>query len=195
MNVSLNFGRLSMSYRGGSGGGGGVGGGGGPMGGGYKRHGRSSPYSRNDGGGNRRSWGNQPNRKRELTDVTDGRDGRSNYENSPQSQKQAPLVKNEAPPTAPPEDLHSSGADLSISNEANSANNSTSGKTLDTARLEKKSYVKSRLFVGNLPRDMRESEVKVLFEEHGDVNEVFVQRDKGYGFVRMVSSNAYLEVV
>lgn len=53
-------------------------------------------------------------------------------------------------------------------------------------RREKKFSNKARLFVGNLPRDFSSDELKKLFEEYGEVQEVFLQREKNYGFVRMV---------
>ena len=53
-------------------------------------------------------------------------------------------------------------------------------------RREKKFSNKARLFVGNLPRDFSGDELKKLFEEYGEVQEVFLQREKNYGFVRMV---------
>jgi len=53
-------------------------------------------------------------------------------------------------------------------------------------RREKKLSNKARLFVGNLPRDFSSDELKKLFEEYGEVQEVFLQREKNYGFVRMV---------
>ena len=54
-------------------------------------------------------------------------------------------------------------------------------------RKEKKCTVKSRLFIGNLPRDTKDTQVKEMFEEFGEVIEIFVQKEKGFGFVRMVS--------
>ena len=157
------------------------------MGGGFKRQGRSSPYAHNGGsggGGNRRSWGNQSNRKGHSSDGTDGR---TDYEQSP-SRQDVPIVKKEAPPPQPEQEVNPPHAEpvLQVPNEATSANNSMN-MSMDTPRTEKKSYVKSRLFVGNLPREMRENRVKEMFEEHGEVSEVFVQKEKGFGFVRMVS--------
>ena len=52
---------------------------------------------------------------------------------------------------------------------------------------EKKYSVKARLFVGNLPRDYTHDVVKEMFQQFGEVKEVFVQREKSFGFVRMVS--------
>ena len=57
----------------------------------------------------------------------------------------------------------------------------------DGARREKKFSNRARLFVGNLPRDFNDQHLKKLFEEFGEVKEVFVKKDKNFGFVRMVS--------
>ena len=62
-------------------------------------------------------------------------------------------------------------------------------KDFATPRNEKKCSAKSRLFIGNLPRDTKENQVKDMFAEFGDVTEVFVQKEKGFGFIRMVSCN------
>ena len=59
------------------------------------------------------------------------------------------------------------------------------------ARREKKFSNKARLFVGNLPRDFTEDELKKLFEPHGEVQEVYVHKEKSFGFVRMVSSQTH----
>ncbi len=55
-------------------------------------------------------------------------------------------------------------------------------------RVIKKFSNKARLFVGNLPRDFSEEELRKLFEPHGEVQEVYVHKEKSFGFVRMVSS-------
>ena len=55
-------------------------------------------------------------------------------------------------------------------------------------RREKKFSNKARLFVGNLNREISDEELKKLFEQYGEVREVFLQKDKNFGFIRMVSS-------
>lgn len=55
------------------------------------------------------------------------------------------------------------------------------------SRGVKKFSNKARLFVGNLPRDFSEEEMKKLFEPHGEVQEVYIHKEKNFGFVRMVS--------
>ena len=64
----------------------------------------------------------------------------------------------------------------------------TSGEAGD-ARKERKFSNKARLFVGNLPRDFSEEELRKLFEQHGEVQEVFLNKEKSFGFVRMVSGH------
>ena len=59
-------------------------------------------------------------------------------------------------------------------------------------KREKKFSNKSRLFVGNLPREMTENDIRKLFEAFGEVQEVFLQKEKSFGFVRLVSVH-YLE--
>ena len=51
----------------------------------------------------------------------------------------------------------------------------------------KKFSNKARLFFGNLPRDFTEAELRGLLEEHGEVQEVYHNRDKSFAFARMVS--------
>ena len=53
----------------------------------------------------------------------------------------------------------------------------------------KKFSNKARVFIANLPRDMQEAELRGLFEPHGEVQEVYLQKEKNFGFCRMVSYN------
>ncbi|XP_061484588.1 paraspeckle component 1 isoform X2 [Rhineura floridana] len=51
-----------------------------------------------------------------------------------------------------------------------------------------KSYTqRCRLFVGNLPTDITEEDFKRLFERYGEPSEVFINRDRGFGFIRLES--------
>ncbi len=53
-----------------------------------------------------------------------------------------------------------------------------------------------RIYVGNLPFTANEDDVRELFEDHGDVNEVDLIMDRqtgrprGFGFVEMPSEDA-----
>lgn len=51
---------------------------------------------------------------------------------------------------------------------------------------EKTFTQRSRLFVGSLPPDIAEEEFKNLFSKYGNVNEVFINRERGFGFIRLV---------
>jgi len=59
---------------------------------------------------------------------------------------------------------------------------------------EKKFSGKCRLFIANLNTSMKEEEVKILFEPYGDLSEVYFNKDKGFGFVRLVSSIFYYSI-
>ncbi|KAG8452904.1 hypothetical protein GDO86_004634 [Hymenochirus boettgeri] len=65
------------------------------------------------------------------------------------------------------------------------------GVTIDIKSFLKpgeKSYTqRCRLFVGNLPTDITEEEFKKLFEKFGEPSEVFINRDRGFGFIRLES--------
>lgn len=47
-----------------------------------------------------------------------------------------------------------------------------------------------RLFVGNLPSNTSEAALRKLFEDHGEVQETFLNAEKGFGFVKMGSYEA-----
>ncbi|XP_073719797.1 paraspeckle component 1 isoform X2 [Misgurnus anguillicaudatus] len=74
------------------------------------------------------------------------------------------------------------------------------GLALDTeiapkeTTIELKSYRKPgektftqrcRLFVGNLPTDITEEDFKELFLKYGETNDVHINKDKGFGFIRL----------
>lgn len=65
------------------------------------------------------------------------------------------------------------------------------GFTIDIKSFLKpgeKTYTqRCRLFVGNLPTDITEEDFKRLFERYGEPSEVFINRDRGFGFIRLVS--------
>lgn len=58
---------------------------------------------------------------------------------------------------------------------------------LEEIEATKKKFTgRCRLFVGNLPNDMAEEELKKLFEEFGEVAECYMS-GKGFAFIRLVS--------
>lgn len=55
-------------------------------------------------------------------------------------------------------------------------------------RPGEKTYTqRCRLFVGNLPADITEEEFKRLFAKYGEPGEVFINKGKGFGFIKLVS--------
>ncbi|XP_010775216.1 paraspeckle component 1-like, partial [Notothenia coriiceps] len=50
---------------------------------------------------------------------------------------------------------------------------------------EKTFTQRSRLFVGNLPVDIPEEEFKDMFAKYGNISEVFINRERGFGFIRL----------
>lgn len=66
--------------------------------------------------------------------------------------------------------------------------NSISGPTGNLPPLEfveQKFSSRSRIFVKNLPRNVKESDLKELFEKYGDIKEVFINPDKTFAIVSM----------
>lgn len=53
-----------------------------------------------------------------------------------------------------------------------------------SGKKERKFTGRCRLFIGNLV-NTDESELKQMFEEYGEVAEVFVNKEKGFGFIRL----------
>lgn len=73
---------------------------------------------------------------------------------------------------------------------------SDEGLTIDLKNFRKpgeKTFTqRSRLFVGNLPPDITEEEMRKLFEKYGKAGEVFIHKDKGFGFIRLVSDCRFI---
>ncbi|XP_020383321.1 non-POU domain-containing octamer-binding protein-like isoform X1 [Rhincodon typus] len=63
------------------------------------------------------------------------------------------------------------------------------GITVDMTNFRKpgeKTYTqRCRLFVGNLPNDVTDEEFKKMFEKYGEPSEIFINKDKGFGFIRL----------
>ncbi|XP_043929134.1 paraspeckle component 1 isoform X2 [Protopterus annectens] len=61
--------------------------------------------------------------------------------------------------------------------------------TLDIKSFRKpgeKTYTqRCRLFVGNLPNDISDEDFRQLFAKYGEPGEVFINRDRGFGFIRL----------
>lgn len=71
---------------------------------------------------------------------------------------------------------------------------SDAGLTIDLTSFKKpgeKTYTqRSRLFVGNLPAGTSEEEVEKLFSKYGKPSEIFINKDRGFGFIRLVRTAA-----
>uniref|UniRef100_A0A8C6S469 Splicing factor proline/glutamine-rich n=1 Tax=Neogobius melanostomus TaxID=47308 RepID=A0A8C6S469_9GOBI len=52
---------------------------------------------------------------------------------------------------------------------------------------EKAYTQRCRLFVGNMPNDITEDEFKKMFGKYGEPSEVFINKAKGFGFIRLES--------
>lgn len=68
---------------------------------------------------------------------------------------------------------------------------SLSGSTVDLPvrpRTETKFSGRSRLYVGNLGNDITEQDLKEHFASYGEIAEVFLNKEKGFAFVRLVNS-------
>lgn len=52
----------------------------------------------------------------------------------------------------------------------------------------KKFTGRCRLFVGNLPQSITDEEFRKMFEQFGEIAEVFLHPQKGFGFVKLVSN-------
>ena len=52
---------------------------------------------------------------------------------------------------------------------------------------EKKFTGRCRLFVGNLTSDVTQSDFREMFEQFGEISEVYVNTGRGFGFIRLVS--------
>ncbi|KAM7331051.1 hypothetical protein ACRRTK_010240 [Alexandromys fortis] len=80
----------------------------------------------------------------------------------------------------PPPPIPANGQEASSQNE---------GLTIDLKNFRKpgeKTFTqRSHLFVGNLPPDITEEEMRKLFEKYEKAGEVFIPKDKGFGFIHL----------
>lgn len=73
--------------------------------------------------------------------------------------------------------------------EPSEPTNPNAALTLDLQSFRKpgeKTFTqRSRLFVGNLPTGVTEEEMEKLFAKYGQASEIFVNKDRGFGFIRL----------
>lgn len=107
-----------------------------------------------------------------------------NRTDSPSSEQPPANKDNSAPPpqqSPPAEEPEGAGEGVE---------KSPAEMTLDIRNFRKpgeKGFTqRSRLFVGNLPLNMTEEEFKNMFAKYGNVNEVFVNGERGFGLIRLV---------
>ncbi|KAF5269656.1 hypothetical protein FQR65_LT05996 [Abscondita terminalis] len=66
--------------------------------------------------------------------------------------------------------------------------NQISGPTYDLPPLdstEKKFSGRSRLYIGNIAADVTEDEINDLFKSYGETSELFMNKEKNFGFIRL----------
>ena len=164
-------------------------------GGKYKGRGRHSPYSRGGGGAGSGSY----NRKVQRNNGSDGVDGGVGVKSEPDfhgagaGPEKAPLPDaSEKREDQSLVDTPRSGGRAARVRDGPSPRHALSDSPAqqqgdDEVVKEKKYSSKARMFIGNLPKDTSQDAVKEMFQRFGEVREVFVQREKNFGFIRMVS--------
>ncbi|XP_062270404.1 paraspeckle component 1 isoform X2 [Scomber scombrus] len=102
---------------------------------------------------------------------------------SPRSEQTATNKDSPAPPSQPSTPAEGAEGTGEESGEG------PAEMTLDITSFRKpgeKTFTqRSRLFVGNLPMDIPEEEFKNMFAKYGNINEVYINRDRGFGFIRL----------
>ncbi|XP_048838871.1 non-POU domain-containing octamer-binding protein isoform X2 [Brienomyrus brachyistius] len=97
-----------------------------------------------------------------------------------------PEQQNHGPPKPNPQDYQKKGG---IANSNGQHADSNSALTIDLQNFRKpgeKTYTqRSRMFVGNLPTGVTEQEVEKLFSKYGKPSEIFINKDRGFGFIRL----------
>lgn len=65
-----------------------------------------------------------------------------------------------------------------------------SGPTIDLppgSNVEKKFAGRARLYIGNVTNDITDEDLSALFSAYGETAELFVNREKNFAFIRVVS--------
>ncbi|XP_034462896.1 paraspeckle component 1 isoform X3 [Hippoglossus hippoglossus] len=115
-------------------------------------------------------------------------------EQSPPGNKDSPAPQTPSPPSPPPPPPQQQQMEMSPADDAGEGAGEGSGDrpaemTLDITSFRKpgeKTFTqRCRLFVGSLPLDIPEEEFTDMFAKYGRVNEVFINRERGFGFVRL----------
>uniref|UniRef100_A0ABI7XQG6 RRM domain-containing protein n=1 Tax=Felis catus TaxID=9685 RepID=A0ABI7XQG6_FELCA len=80
----------------------------------------------------------------------------------------------------PPPPLPANGQQASSQNEGLTIDLKNFGKPGENTFTQR-----CRLFVGNLPADITEEEMRKLLEKYGKAGEIFIYKDKGFGFIHL----------
>ena len=130
----------------------------------------------------------KPNSRELITIKTEEKDSETNAKTtaSESSKSNTASSKDSKAPEKPPRKPSESPV-----SKGNNAGNWNSHKSKEPKSKERKFSGRCRLFVGNLV-NCEETELREMFEKYGEVAEVFVNKDKGFGFVRMVSISGIL---
>ena len=131
----------------------------------------TSPYSNDKTG--------KSNSRELITIKTEEKDSEKSTA-SESSKSNTASSKDGKTPDKPPRKPSESPA-----SKGNTTSNWNSHKSKEPKSKERKFSGRCRLFVGNL-LNCEETELREMFEKYGEVAEVFVNKDKGFGFVRMV---------
>lgn len=116
---------------------------------------------------------------------------------SPAVEQPTPNKDSPAPQPQQPQQQQSPPAAEHTEDAGNGGKEGPTEMTLDITSFRKpgeKTFTqRCRLFVGSLPLDIPEEEFTSMFAKYGKVNEVFINRERGFGFIRLVSS--YIQLV
>lgn len=53
---------------------------------------------------------------------------------------------------------------------------------------------RSRLYIGNLTNDVTEEEIMKMFSPFGEASELFLNKEKNFGFIKMVKKNPFIYI-
>ena len=127
---------------------------------------------RNQGRGNKRTW-----KERQDKSGTPGSgQGDSFREREPREDSKEGIKV----------EVDSASTNTASNDNKNESFNADATNATPTGKKEKKFGNRSRLYVGNLPRNTTEEDLKVLFEPYGEASQFYIEKEKNFGFVRMV---------
>lgn len=131
----------------------------------------------------------KPNSRELITIKTEGKDDGKKDNKLPVSSKESKNASDSSKPktsTTSAKDSKPGEKTYRKPPESSKGGNAGNWNSSNTRTKERKFSGRCRLFVGNLV-SCGEEELKGMFEKYGEVAEAFVNKDKGFGFVRLVS--------